>query len=206
MNMTLTAVLAIWTWGFSILQAHHTPQPANDLIYDIRIGSLTVSPERNLKAFVRSSESFQPNLFEDHYIVAVQFGRAPDEMTWTSLAPDVYPIKRIDARTHYVAIHRSVRRKTLTQHKIQSIIPLTPNHKVVPRLQAAFAERPILTVQVTVSSILPLSTIEERLATLDSKPSGILIKEGQRVFLLDATHDSLATLAREPWVTSLDLY
>lgn len=206
MNMKLTAVLAIWAWSISIVQAHHSPQPANDLIYDIRIGSLTVSPERNVKAFVRGSESFQPNLFEDHYIVAVQFGRTPDETTWASLAPDVYFIKRLDARTYHVAIHRSVRRKTLAQHKIQSIIPLAPNHKVSPKLQAAFAERPTLTVQVTASSILPLSAIEGRLATLDIKPSGVLMKEGQRIFLLDTTHDSLATLANESWITSLDLY
>lgn len=201
MNTLLIALL----WCSTLTHTHNLPQPTPQL-HDVQIGSVTVSPSRNVKSFVRKATEFEPNFFEEHYLVAIQFGKLPQDDTWQQLAPDVLPILRIDDQTYHVAIHKNVSKKTLSRSKVQSVIALTPEHKTAPTLQAAFAERPTQKVKVIVSSILPLAAIESRISALQLASTGVLLQDNQRAFLMELHQDDLTPLANEPWVSSITPY
>lgn len=202
----MNTLLSFMIWMLALPQTTHHTSPESPTLHDVQIGSRKVSPKRNVKAFTRGVSEFQPNLYEGYYIVAVQFNRPPKADKWDALAPDVIPTQRIDNHTYYVSILKDANRRTLTRNGIQSVIPLAVQHKVTPTLQAAFAERPNAKVQVIVSQALPLASIEQRMEALQLQPSGLLMQDNKRLFLLQLDKSRLDAIADEPWVTAIDLY
>ena len=171
-----------------------------DTEYAIKIGSKKITLPPNINNL--DKKELVNNLYEGSYHVLVQFEEEPNVELETEMIGKVFNEIAFSKKTYIASIDAKVSKRALKKLNVRSILPLSPEMKIVSTVMQSTEE----TVKVNIVTPMNITkeTIAEELEKYNVKFEMEFMAESVSKYTYFIEKSKLKTIAALPWVLQIE--